>query len=214
MVFRTLNKGRCFNVIKLFQFSDFKRFKLNSQNSGIIIKAFFNAQLRTMLFLRALLSLILLFLVNSEPLRPLQTWYFFGNQNVSSSGDEALPQIVCFGPLCSEVEIRTVKCEAISFEADYKCHSPDISSEDNLKGNYSLHCIDRKFEQENCYVEVVVEADFSSIFTQKPPAPMKSANSISFVNLVIAFILSQMVLSCCIAPVLYFLLRPPKKASK
>lgn len=162
-----------------------------------------------MFFLRVLLGLTVLYLANSEPLRPLQAWYFFGNQKVPSSGDEALPQIACLGHLCSEVEIRTVKCEAVSFEVSYKCNSPDIRLEDNLKGNYSLQCIGGKFEKDNCYVEVVVESVYYVSPSYAPP-PMKASSGVNFVNLVIAFVLSQLVLSCCIAPILYFLLRPKK----
>lgn len=162
-----------------------------------------------MFFVKALFCLSLLFLVNSEVVRSPKTWYFFGNQNVSASGDEALPQIACLGPLCTEVQIHTVKCELFSPE-EFKCHSPDVSSEDGLRGNYKLYCIDNKFDQESCYIEVIVERQFSvSPVTQLPP--VNRANGINFVNLVIAFVLSQIVLSCCMMPILYFYLRPVVK---
>lgn len=166
-----------------------------------------------MFLARALFCLSLLYSVNLEPLRSLKTWYFYGNQNVSASGDEAIPQITCLGPLCTEVEIRTVKCEVISLDADNRCHSPDISREDGLKANYILRCIDNKLEQESCYVEVTIEREFSLNSTVTPVPSLKKENGVNFVNLIIAFVLSQIALYCCIAPILYFSLRP-KKSSK
>ena len=153
--------------------------------------------------------MVLLYSVNSEPVRPIKTLYFFGNQNVPASGDEALPQIACLGPLCTEVKIQTVKCEGVSFDADYKCHSPDISSEDGLHANYQLKCIGNKFDQENCYVEVIVERFIS--MTKSPPPEAIRQGGVNFVHLLIAFVLSQIVLGCVTVPIVFFCTRSKTK---